>query len=262
MSIEFAKFQGTGNDFVMIDNREGIFNRDCKKLINKMCDRRFGIGADGLILLENAEGYDFRMVYFNSDGIEAEMCGNGGRCVVAFAKSLGIISHDAKFITADGPHVATIDNNDIVSLRMSDVNTVKVYDDGLFLNTGVPHFVKFVSDLSSVDIDKEGRTLRHDNRFQPAGTNADFVKREGSKLTVYTFERGVEAETLACGTGATAAAIGAAYSQPMKNSGERYSFDITVKGGELAVSFFCKNGSFSEIDLKGPALKVFDGVLQ
>lgn len=255
MKLEFYKYQGAGNDFIMIDNRSGFFEHDNQTLIESLCHRRFGVGADGLILLENAEGYDFRMVYFNSDGREASMCGNGGRCIVAFARQLGIISTSTVFIASDGPHEANVDDLGLVDLKMIDVERIESLVDGYFLNTGVPHLVHFVDDLHTIDVELEGRQLRWDARFQPAGTNVNFVKIEGDHLTVFTYERGVEAETLACGTGITASALSAAFNAG-KISGE---YKITAKGGDLTVRFQQDSGRYTNIWLKGPALLVYDG---
>jgi diaminopimelate epimerase len=258
MNLKFYKYQGAGNDFIMIDNREKIFDPNDQNLIESLCHRRFGIGADGLILLENAEGYDFKMIYFNLDGIEASMCGNGGRCIVAFALKLGLINNTTRFIASDGPHEANIDDNGLVDLHMIDVDKIDILSDGYFLNTGVPHLVHFVDDLHVIDIDIEGRQLRYDARFQPEGTNVNFVKIEGDHLTVYTYERGVEAETLACGTGITAAALSAS----VKAGKEMGEFKISAKGGQLSVRFKKINNHFSNIWLKGPAELVYEGVVE
>jgi diaminopimelate epimerase len=255
MKQEFFKYQGAGNDFIMIDNRDNHFDRSNEVLIESLCHRRFGVGADGLILLEEAEGYDFRMFYFNSDGREASMCGNGGRCIVAFASKLGLIGSVTRFIASDGPHDAIIDENKLVDLHMTDVTKITPLVDGYFLNTGVPHLVHFVDDLHVVDVNIEGRQLRFDARFQPEGTNVDFVKIEGDHLVVYTYERGVEDETLACGTGIVASALSAAY----KTGIEKGEFPIVAKGGDLRVKFEKQNGHFTNIWLKGPAELVYCG---
>jgi diaminopimelate epimerase len=257
MKYTFYKYQGAGNDFVMIDNREKVFDGTNAKLIEFLCHRRFGIGADGLITLEKSNEYDFEMMYYNSDGYEAEMCGNGGRCIVAFAKKLGLVENDAQFMAADGEHEAHIDDEGLVNLKMGNVDGVEVHSDGYFLNTGVPHLVHFVDDLKIIDVDIEGRQLRYDARFQPAGTNVNFVKDEGDKLTVYTYERGVESETLACGTGITASALSAAY----KNGVNEGKYDIIAKGGQLEVHFKREGEIFTNVWLKGPAEMVFEGFI-
>lgn len=257
MQLQFYKYQGAGNDFVMIDNRDGKFDAKNEQLIESLCHRRFGIGADGLILLENTQGYDFRMVYFNLDGKEATMCGNGGRCIVAFAKELGIIGNETNFIASDGPHHAIIGDDGLVDLHMIDVPVVESLIDGYFLNTGVPHLVHFVNELKIIDVNIEGRQLRYDARFQPAGTNVNFVKANGDHLTVYTYERGVEAETLACGTGIVASSLSAA----VKFGKESGSFTVSAKGGELSVRYATAEKGFENIWLKGPATKVYDGMI-
>jgi diaminopimelate epimerase len=257
MKYSFYKYQGAGNDFVIVDNRNGQFDGNNVKLIEFFCHRRFGVGADGFMTLENADGYDFKMTYYNSDGLEASMCGNGGRCIVAFARKLGIIEKEARFLAADGPHEAIIDENNLVDLHMSDVNRIDSLVDGYFLNTGVPHLVHFVNDLNIIDIALEGRQLRYDARFQPAGTNVNFVKQNNNELTVYTYERGVEAETLACGTGITASALSAAF-KAGQSDGKYY---ITAKGGKLEVRFKRNEANFTDIWLKGPAELVYEGLI-
>lgn len=254
MYYRFFKYQGAGNDFIVIDNREEIFDKSNHRLIEFLCHRRFGVGADGLMTLENASGYDFKMTYFNSDGYEASMCGNGGRCIVAFAKKLDLIAERALFLAADGPHHAKIDG-DLVDLQMTDVKKIDTLTDGFFLNTGVPHLVHFVDDLNLVDVNLEGRQLRYDARFQPEGTNVNFVKQNGNQLIVYTYERGVESETLACGTGITAAALSAAFRAGL-DSGK---FDIQAKGGNLQVRWKTNDKVFTDIWLKGPAELVYEG---
>ncbi len=258
MKLNFFKYQGAGNDFVVIDNRNQIFNGNDPRLIAFLCDRRFGIGGDGLMLLEQVDIYDFKMVYFNSDGFEASMCGNGGRCIVSFAKHLGLIDQSTRFLAADGVHDALIDSKGLVDLRLNDVDQITVFEDGYFLNTGVPHFVKFVEDLSVIDVAQEGRELRYDPRFQTSGTNVNFVQQKGKHLVVYTYERGVECETLACGTGVSASALSAAFKSGILNG----QFDIEAKGGKLSVRFKGSNGHYSDVWLKGPALQVFEGFIE
>jgi diaminopimelate epimerase len=258
MKLNFYKYQGAGNDFIIIDNRDKIFDAKNEVLIETLCNRRFGIGADGLILLENVNGYDFRMIFFNLDGKEASMCGNGGRCIVVFAKSLGLIDSKALFLSSDGPHEAYIDSEGLVDLHMIDVPKIEKLTDGFFLNTGVPHLVHFVEDLHVVDVNIEGRQLRYDARFQPEGTNVNFVKMEDDHLIVYTYERGVEAETLACGTGITASALSAAVKLGI-NNGE---IKISAKGGLLSVMFEKVDNHFENIWLKGPAKFVYNGEIE
>ncbi|HPR32585.1 MAG TPA: diaminopimelate epimerase [Prolixibacteraceae bacterium] len=258
MVIEFSKYQGAGNDFILIDNRAGHFDGDDPARIEYLCHRRFGIGADGLLLLEETQGFDFRMKYFNSDGYEASMCGNGGRCIVAFANRLGIIDRSARFLASDGIHEALIDEDALVDLHMIDVKNVQELPDGYFLNTGVPHLVHFVDDLHGVDVELDGRQLRYDARFQPEGTNVNFVKLTNNHLTVFTYERGVECETLACGTGITASALSTAVRMGL----DKGNFQISAKGGELSVRFERDNGHFRQIWLKGPAIFVYSGEIE
>jgi|SRR5690606_31125 len=252
--MKFYKYQGTGNDFVMIDNRDNSFPKENTELVAKLCDRRFGIGADGLILLENDPETDFRMVYYNSDGNQSSMCGNGGRCIVAFAKKLGIIENQTTFMATDGLHSAII-QDDIVSLQMKDVDEVKVYDSYVFLDTGSPHHVEFVEDLSHFDVKTQGAKIRYGELYGEKGSNVNFVKQIGENaFQIRTYERGVEDETLSCGTGATAVAI-AVYEMGKASSNE---ISIQVQGGMLTVSFD-KNRSYNSVFLKGPAQFVFEG---
>lgn len=258
MQYTFYKYQGTGNDFVMIDNRDLHFSKKDANLIEKLCDRRFGIGADGLILLENDESTDFRMVYYNSDGNESSMCGNGGRCLVAFAKQLGIIESETTFMATDGLHFATINDAGIVSLQMKDVDEVQEHKTHVFLNTGSPHHVQMVEDLHIFDVRNEGAKIRYGNLYGAAGSNVNFVSQtDEDKFRLRTYERGVEDETLSCGTGATAVAIA------MRATGKTNSsiIELQVEGGNLEVSFTEKNGIFSHVFLKGPATFVFEGTI-
>jgi diaminopimelate epimerase len=255
----FYKYHGTGNDFIMVDNRTHIFPKNNTKLVKKLCDRRFGIGADGLILLENEPGADFRMVYYNSDGNESTMCGNGGRCIVAFAKFLGLIENEADFIAVDGPHRAIIDDKGLVSLQMKDVNAVTVYEDYVFLDTGSPHHVELVDDLASFDVKKVGAAIRYSGMYGDKGSNVNFVNQtDTDNFSVRTYERGVEDETLSCGTGVTAVAIA------MKVLGKTESeiVKLNTPGGQLEVSFLIDGNQFKEIFLTGPATFVFKGTIQ
>ena len=228
------------------------------KDVSFLCNRHFGIGADGLMLLSEKEGFNFAMTYFNSDGHESTMCGNGGRCMTAFAKSLDLVGCMAHFYASDGSHEAEIFDNPLVCLyriKMTDTQIGMVYDDGLFINTGSPHFVKFLQEVARVNVLHDGQKLRNDQRFAPDGTNVDFVEMADDKLFVRTYERGVEAETLSCGTGVTAAAIATAFRHPV-NPG---FYHIQTPGGNLKVSFSQSGGSFSEIWLEGPVKFVFGG---
>lgn len=255
MTIKFYKYQGTGNDFVMVDNRLKTFPSNDIKLIENLCNRRFGIGADGLILLENDNIADFKMVYFNSDGNQSTMCGNGGRCLVAFAKKLGIIKNKATFMAIDGLHHATIDDFGLVSLQMKDVHEIIVHNDYVFLDTGSPHHIQLVENLQNIDVNKDGATLRYSGLYGKEGSNVNFVSQiSNSEFTIRTYERGVEDETLSCGTGATATAI-AMFAIQKTNS---KNLIINVEGGKLEVSFDEENGVFTNIFLKGSAEFVFE----
>lgn len=253
MQLECYKYQGTGNDFVLIDNREKNITLT-KEQIKWLCDRRFGIGADGLMLLELEPGIDFKMVYFNSDGNESSMCGNGGRCITAFAKRLGIIDSEAKFLAIDGIHDSKI-IEDYVSLKMNDVREVEVGEDFFYLNTGSPHYVRFVNNLENLDVLAEGKKIRYNNRFSEVGTNVNFIEKKDTDLFVRTYERGVENETLSCGTGVTAAALIAAFKG---QSTDKNNCSIRTLGGKLNVKFEkVLENTFYNIWLEGLATFVF-----
>ncbi|WP_413514127.1 diaminopimelate epimerase [Myroides odoratus] len=257
--LPFWKYQGTGNDFVMIDNRQNIFDASNEEWIATLCDRRFGIGGDGLILIEQDKEEDFKMVYFNSDGKESTMCGNGGRCIVAFAKQLGIINESCRFTAVDGLHYATIDKEEIVSLQMVNVNEVEVKEKGVFLNTGSPHHVEIVRNLAYFDVYKKGKQIRTSESYAPKGTNVNFVEQEGpNHFRIRTFERGVEDETLSCGTGATAVAL----AMHALGKVDEQEIKIEVEGGELVVSFEYKDERYQNVFLKGPATFVFQGTIE
>jgi len=259
MQIEFYKYQGTGNDFVMIDNRSGFFPKNNVELVARLCDRRFGIGGDGLILLENDADTDFKMVYYNSDGNLSSMCGNGGRCLVAFAKYLNIIQNNCTFIATDGLHHASVAIDGIISLKMIDVSNIKLERDYTFMNTGSPHHVQLVDDLLHYNVKENGAALRYGDLYGKEGSNINFVKKiNDDTFSLRTYERGVEDETLACGTGATAVAIAMnATGQTSANS-----VKINVEGGKLEVSFDRKGDHFTNIFLIGPAEFVFKGVIE
>ena len=260
MTIPFYKYQGTGNDFVIIDQRtEQYLTRNDTKQIERICDRRFGIGADGLILLENHDDYDFEMIYFNADGRESSMCGNGGRCIVAFAKFLGMIENNTRFIAIDGPHEANIKNEDYVSLKMMNVPTIEQGPDYFVLDTGSPHYVVFVEDLDDIDVVENGKAIRYSKRFREEGINVNFVEKKKDGIMVATYERGVEDETLSCGTGVTAAAI--AY-QLSKSSSEETITPIEAKGGKLSVKLSTSGEGAKNIWLQGKATRVFYGELE
>ena len=254
MKLTFYKFQGTGNDFVMIDNREKTFDKKDTKLVAFLCDRRFGIGADGLILLENEEGVDFKMVYYNSDGNESSMCGNGGRCLVAFASYLNIINDKATFNAVDGLHHATI-SGDIVSLQMKDVSEIKVKPNASFLDTGSPHHVQLVNNLKDFEVKTEGQKLRY-GVYGQKGSNINFVEPfDDETFSVRTYERGVEDETLSCGTGVTAVAIAMHAAGRVKTN----TVKIKAVGGNLEINFEKFGDVYKNVFLTGPAKFVFKG---
>jgi diaminopimelate epimerase len=254
--MKFYKYQGTGNDFVVIDDREETFPIS-QKYITDLCHRRFGIGADGLMLLQNAKGYDFRMIYFNADGSEGSMCGNGGRCLVRFAHDLGIIDDSTMFIATDGEHEAKV-STDVISLKMIDVNQIERAEKYDFMNTGSPHYVTYTDDLQNVDVYTQGKIIRYNEPFLSlGGTNVNFVEvLSDNKLEVRTYERGVEDETYACGTGVTACALSA-----NSRFGFEKAIDVKVVGGNLRIEFELTENGYENIFLIGPAEKVFEGFL-
>jgi diaminopimelate epimerase len=258
LKLNFYKYQGTGNDFILIDNREGLFHPDIK-VISGMCDRRFGVGADGLILLNKRQGYDFHMQYFNSDGRESTMCGNGGRCIIAFADFLSLIDGKASFIGPDGEHTGTIisknKNEYQVKLSLLDVENLQLRGNDYVINTGSPHLVRFVPEVSDFNVVEEGRTLRNHPDFHPDGINVNFIMAREGKLYVRTYERGVEDETLSCGTGVTASALAYAH----LNNLEEGPVLINTRGGDLQLHFKKSASGFTDIFLEGPAVRVFGG---
>ena len=262
MTVKFYKYQGTGNDFIMIDNRDKTV-RLKRAAIEKLCDRRFGIGADGLILLEHAKGYDFKMVYYNSDGRESSMCGNGGRCLIQFAHELGLIKKHLpngrqayKFIAIDGEHEGEILRNGIVSLKMQDVKQIKTPGLATVMNTGSPHYVAFVSDVQQLNIVEEARKIRYSKTYTKEGINVNFVQlKTATEIFVRTYERGVEDETLSCGTGVVAACLATA----MQSTAPLKKIKVQTKGGKLEVKFTPVKNGFENIYLLGPAQKVFKG---
>ncbi len=253
----FYKYQGAGNDFIIIDNRNGSFDRHNVDLVRHLCDRRFGIGGDGLMLLQDAEGYDFEMVYFNADGHEGSMCGNGGRCIVAFAQDMGIVGAETDFLAVDGPHHARLHSTvGWISLKMIDVAEIRQDGEAYILNTGSPHYVKPVVGLGTYPVVEAGRGIRYSDPFRSPGINVNFVEREGDGYYVRTYERGVEDETMACGTGATAAALAMAWQDGVEGIVET---PIRVLGGDLNIRFYKEGGRFVEVFLEGPAKYVFKG---
>ena len=260
MLVHFSKYHGTGNDFVMLDGRELDTSLFDTKVIRQLCDRRFGIVGDGLIILEESKHYDFTMRYFNANGREGTMCGNGGRCITAFARGLGICGTHTTFEGIDGVHEASVLSNGEIRLRLVDVSGIDQLADGYLLNTGSPHFVHFVNNIEQIAVETEGAVIRHQERFGAGGVNVNFVGqgRTSHEITVRTFERGVEGETWSCGTGVAAAAITAC----IKDGADIYSYKITTRGGELNVNFKSqKDQHFTEIYLTGPASHVYDGTI-
>jgi diaminopimelate epimerase len=256
MGIKFYKYQGTGNDFVILDNRDNSFEKQNTEQIERLCHRKFGIGADGLILLENSVSQDFKMIYYNSDGSQGSMCGNGGRCIVAFAKLLNIITNKATFEAIDGLHYATIEN-DLVKLQMMDVNSVIDEKSYLFMDTGSPHHVIFEKNIDEIDVKKQGALIRYGKLYENIGTNVNFVQQLNSNtFKMRTYERGVEDETLSCGTGAVAIAIAAYQSNKITDK----VIKVETLGGKLEVSFENIKKIYKNIFLKGPAVLVFSGL--
>jgi diaminopimelate epimerase len=259
VKIQFFKYHGTGNDFILVDERVGElpFTRE---IIERMCNRHFGIGADGLICLRNKAGYDFEMIYYNSDGRLASMCGNGSRCITAFANQHGITTkYLVRFLAADGDHEGKITSTSplIISVKMNDVERVDKNTDHYFLNTGSPHYIQFVANADEVDVFNLGRQIRNSDQFRTEGTNVNFVQKEKSGLYVRTYERGVEDETLSCGTGVIASAIASVIKFP--GEWPDNVIPIRTRGGDLKV-FLRKTGSlFHDIWLEGPAVKSFEG---
>ncbi len=261
MIVHFSKYHGTGNDFVMIDGRDLDITVFDSNLIRQLCDRRFGIGGDGFIILLNAENYDFKMRYFNADGMEGTMCGNGGRCISAFAHHLGITGLEASFEGIDGKHSASILPNGEIRLKLNDVAGLRRVEDGYLLDTGSPHYVKFVTQLDQLDVNKEGKEIRHQSRFGKGGVNVNFVEMgtSSNKISVRTFERGVEAETFSCGTGVTAAVISSYYHY----KSDIFSYHIQTRGGNLNVTFKAQHPSqFTDIFLTGTATRVYQGSIE
>jgi len=256
MIIPFHKYQGTGNDFILIDNRKNQFPLLKSSQVHLLCDRRFGIGADGLMLLNEKNGFDFEMKYYNADGKEGSMCGNGGRCMIKFAYQLGIHREMYRFLASDGVHEAEIETDGIVSLKMKDVRNVRKFHNDFILDTGSPHYIKMVSDVMNVDVYKKGYEIRHSKEFEEEGINVNFVEQlsEPDKIIVRTYERGVEDETWSCGTGVTAAALVCYHNENGFNEVE-----VKTIGGKITVEFDRVDDKYENIWLCGPAEKVFEG---
>lgn len=253
-ALTFYKYQGTGNDFIMIDGREEIPSLS-QKVIAQLCHRRFGIGADGLIILAPHSELDFRMIYYNSDGGESTMCGNGGRCIARFAADLKTVGETMKFMAIDGEHQATL-INDEVALQMIDVEEISTLGDDYFADTGSPHHIAFADELEEIDLISQARSIRYNDHYRQEGVNVNFVKVEDNALSMRTYERGVEDETYSCGTGVTAAAIIAHAAGKIKIQ----SVAVHTKGGNLKLSFsLSADGKYQDIWLQGPASYVYKG---
>lgn len=256
MRRSFFKYQATGNDFILVDNRDMHFPKKDTKGIARLCHRRFGVGADGLILLEPDKSTDFRMVYFNADGREGSMCGNGGRCIAAFAKHLGIIGDSCRFMAIDGLHQAHLGDGK-VSLQMQDVGEIHTTPRYLWLDTGSPHHVQLWEPWETLDVARQGARLRY-GLYGEGGSNINFVRSLGdNRFEVRTYERGVEAETYSCGTGVTAVALGMHHLGRLSDS----PGVIETQGGTLTVRFSAGSEGYSDIWLEGPAELVFKGEL-
>ena len=259
MKLQFEKYHGNGNDFIIIDDRTLSFKAS-KRKIHQLCDRRFGIGADGLMLVRNSDKANFEMIYYNSDGAVGTMCGNGGRCIAAFAYSHKIVLEKITFVASDGLHEAAINKAKEgvydVSLEMQPVSKVVKYDKSYFINTGSPHHIEFVADADATDVYNRGKEIRNSKKYSPEGTNVDFVEIKGNTLYVRTYERGVEAETLSCGTGVIASAMAAFLETGNKD------WRIKTRGGNFEVTFNSDGDRFSAIWLRGPAQCVFKGEIE
>lgn len=261
MESGFSKYHGTGNDFIMIDDRDETFPLDKQFFIRHLCDRRFGIGADGLILIREHPDLDFHMVYFNADGKEGSLCGNGGRCAVAFAHKLGMCDASTRFQAIDGFHDAELVRPDHIRLHMQPVSGVTRHEDHCLLDTGSPHYCVFASGLDEMDVYHSGRKIRYGNDFNEEGINVNFIQQEAEKLFVRTYERGVENETYSCGTGVVASAICAALNDKTDKT-DKTAFRVRTLGGELSVTFRQTGpDTFEDIILEGPATYVFSGTL-
>jgi diaminopimelate epimerase len=257
MNIPFHKYQGAGNDFILIDNRQNICRELNEEKVKQLCHRRFGIGADGVILLHEKPGYDFEMKYYNSDGKPASMCGNGGRCIVKFVYHLGIHKELYKFLAVDGEHQAEIDTEGIVSLKIKDVKSIRKFHNDFILDTGSPHYVKIVNHVMDLDVYKKGFEIRHSKDFQAEGINVNFVEQtdDPDTIIVRTFERGVEDETWSCGTGVTACALICFHNENGFNE-----VNVKTLGGNLSVEYDrVDDDHYENIWLCGPAEKAFEG---
>ncbi len=255
-TIQFYKYQGTGNDFIMLDGREESYDFLTTESIAHLCHRRFGIGADGLIILRNKDGFDFDMDYYNADGKRGSMCGNGGRCTVAFAYDLGIIKDKTRFYAPDGEHEAVFNKHQDVHLKMQNVQKVDEHELGPFMDTGSPHLILFKEAHNPAETKSQGAAIRYNDTYKAVGTNVNFVTLQADSIAIYTYERGVEDATYSCGTGTVAAALAAAKYHQMKSP-----VQADTLGGQLSVNFETSDfNSFQNIWLNGPAVQVFSGI--
>ncbi len=261
MRLDFYKYQGTGNDFILIDDRPNVLKLSTEQ-IAKICDRRFGIGADGLILLRKKEGFDFEMIYYNADGNLSSMCGNGGRCIVSFAHKLGIVKSKVVFLAVDGKHEAEIlsIDPDVIKLKMNDVPIIEKRTSGWFLDTGSPHLVVEVKELGSLDVQQEGRAIRNSKDFIQQGVNVNFLENSDTGISVRTYERGVEDETLSCGTGVTATALVALMNNWCNPS--EMPVKVFTPGGILFVHAVESKNGYTDIWLEGPGTFVYQGKME
>lgn len=258
MIANFWKYHGAGNDFVILDNRDGAYNGLSILQLRFLCHRHFGIGGDGVMMLQDHSGADFEMRYFNANGREGSMCGNGGRCIAAFAKRMGLIEDKTRFMAVDGIHEAKLLTDSWVELKMNDVSQIERGYDFAVLDTGSPHYVKYTDGLDDLDVVKEGRSVRYNDRFKKKGINVNFIQYGADALHIRTYERGVEDETLACGTGITAAAIVAA-----GNQNTAYNIPVKANGGQLEVRYDKKDDQhYENIWLCGPAVFSFEGKIR
>ena len=258
MKILFNKYEGAGNDFIIVRNVPNQIDTSDRHLFRKLCDRRFGIGSDGVLVIEECDGYDFRMIFINPDGSRGSMCGNGGRCAAHFVMSHITGFRDITFMADDGPHKARSLGDDQIEISITDVHGMKKTDDGIVINTGVPHLAVFTDDTDNIDVAKEGRLIRYSQRYAPHGVNVNFVQVVEDSLKVRTYERGVEDETLSCGTGVTASAIAAFLSGRI----DKPIIDVSTLGGELSVELKPGDGKITDIILRGPAKFVFEGIIE
>ena len=258
MLVHFYKYHGTGNDFIIIDNRQLVIQPDDQELIKKLCTRRLGIGADGMMLLSGHDTYDFEMKYFNADGFEGSLCGNGARCISAFAHKEGIAGDTLRFKAFDGVHEASIEKEK-VTVRMNDVTSIEQHQSYFILDTGSPHSVFFRDDVETMNVVEEGQKMRFNDQFMPEGINVNFVQKEGNKIFVRTFERGVEDETLSCGTGVVAASI----CTVLVGGIDKLPVSIRTRGGDLDVDFtMVSKSEFTDIKLSGSVCFSFQGDIE